>query len=324
MIVCFGEPLIRLSSPFNRRWNQAQSCDLDFGGAECNVAVALSRWDSSSRFVGKVPQNALGDAFEEALRGQGVDGRYLQKGGPRLGLYWLERGAGLRASQVIYDRAGSSFSQIESNDWDWMQVLADAKWLHFSGITPALGANVLQVLAQALQAARELEVAVSCDVNYRAKLWSVEEASQTLTPLLRGINLVISNEEHARLLFDATGQNDGEIARSLSQQLAVSSVALTRRSGVSGERNGFGATLWHQNQIWTSRQWEFAITDRVGSGDAFAAGILRALSANLEMQSALEFAVAACVLKHSIAGDWCMSSVGEIEQFARGDGRVSR
>ena len=337
-VVTFGELMLRLAAPPGLRFNQTAALDATYGGAEANVAVALANWGCRTRFVTALPQHAIGQTALAALQAHGVDTQHVLRQGSRIGLYYLEHGASQRPSQVIYDRAGSSITTIRPGQVDWAAVFQDADWFHWSGITPALGPSVAETLREALSAAQQAGVTVSADLNYRAKLWSKEQARETMTPLMRYVDLVIGNEEDAANVFgigpgaaEATaGRVDPEayrqVARRLVETLGVKLAAITLRESRSASENGWSACLFDGRDFHVSRRYTIHVVDRVGAGDAFAAGLIHGLLTDKPHCDALEFAVAASCWKHTMLGDFNIATIAEVESLAAGDaaGRVRR
>ncbi len=337
-VVTFGELLLRLSPPHGLRLGQAAQLDATFGGAEANVAVALARWGVEARFVTALPTHALGDAALTALRAHGVDTRHVLRLGDRLGLYYLEHGAAQRPTQVIYDRAGSSVNAIQPGQIDWAAVFQGADWFHCSGITPALSGNAADVVAEALHTARRAGLTVSFDLNYRAKLWSGAQARETLTPLMNCVDILVGNEEDAASVFGfgpvadltQTGRLDPQLYRDVTRQLVERFVlrmaAITLRESSSASENAWSACLYDGKEFHVSRRYAIPVVDRVGAGDAFAAGLIYGQLAGKSTADALEFAVAASCWKHTILGDLNLSTVQEVESLACGNvtGRVQR
>jgi 2-dehydro-3-deoxygluconokinase len=339
-IVTFGEIMLRLSPPANERLLQSPSLSATFGGAEANVAVSLARWGVDSVYVTRVPAHALGDAAVRALRAEGVRTDFILRGGDRLGIYYAESGASQRPSTVIYDRAHSAIGAIEPDAIDWRQALDGADWFHVTGVTAALGPNVATCMATALTAARAIGATVSVDLNYRRKLWSEGDAQATLRPLMRNVDLVIANEEdiQAALGMDVPGVDASagridplayrDVAQRVSRELGPPRVAITLRESLSASDNGWRAVLWDERApaFLQSQRYDVRIVDRIGAGDAFAAGLIYGLATGRAPEAALRFAVAAGALKHTIPGDFNRVSVDEVDRLAAGNtsGRVSR
>lgn len=339
--VTFGEIMLRLSPPRHRRFVQADRFDVIYGGGEANVAVSLANYGLDSYFASKLPKNDIGQACLNHLRRYGVGTDYIARGGERLGIYFLEYGASQRGSKVIYDRARSAVNDIASGDIDWADAFEDAAWFHWTGITPALGEGPQQALRAALDAATDAGVTVSCDLNYRGKLWSVEEARETMRPLMEHVDVCIANEEDADrslgLKAEGTdveaGQLDEEgyfrLAETLKQEMDFETVAITLRESYSASMNGWSAVLHDDKDCRTpqrSSRYEIDLVDRVGGGDSFAGGLIYGLLAKDSTKDALEFAVAASCLKQTIPGDANHATTEEVEALAEGpgSGRVQR
>jgi 2-dehydro-3-deoxygluconokinase len=339
-IVTFGELLLRLSTPANERFVQASSFNAQFGGGEANVAVALAGFGLGSTFVTKVPDHEIGSAAIQALRRFGVSTQHVIRDGDRMGIYFLETGASQRPSKVIYDRRGSAISRLRPEELDWDSILEGVSWFHWTGITAALGANLQVAIAQACLTAKARGIIVSCDLNYRKKLWSTDQARAAMVPLMEHVDVCIANEEDAeRCLGVAAERSDVEDSRldeeaygsmliRLKQQFGFQAVAVTLRESFSASRNGWSAMLLDERDCPTprrSRRYAIDVVDRVGTGDAFAAGLIRGFLVGGSTADALEFAVAASCLKHSIPGDFLHASVGEVEEIMLGGaGRVQR
>lgn len=332
-VVCFGELLLSLCTKGYERFVQAEEFVARYTGAEANVGVALAHFGLDAFAVSRVPEHEIGQACINYLRRFGLNTEYVVRGGERLGTLYMETGASQRATQVIYDRAHSSIREASPGEFDWDPILAGKDWLHFSGTAPALGPNVLAVLTDGLKAARELGVKVSCDCNYRSKLWGLEEAGRVLTALMQYVNVFIGGREDAEKLFgvraDSAGsskEKDEEAAKLLRERFGFDYVAMTLREGVSASVNRLGGLLCGADGCSFSHTYEMMIVDRVGSGDAFTAGLIYGLLTGLTPQQTVEFAVATACLKHSIPGDFNLVSVKEVEQLVAGDasGRVRR
>lgn len=342
LVVTFGEVMMRLSTPRNLRFGQASSLDLTFGGGEANVAVSLANYGLNARFVTRLPHNDFGDACERFLAAHRVDTGSILRGGERLGLYFLETGAAQRGSRVIYDRAGSAFAEIQTGMVDWEDVFTGADWFHWTGITPAVSQGAAEALEQALQTARKKGLTISCDLNYRNKLWKWGKSPAEVMPsLVEFCDVVIGNEEDADKVFGihAPGVdiNAGDVEAGRYREVAAQlrdrfprakTIAFTLRGSLSASRNTWSAVLDHRGEFHTARQYDIQpIVDRVGGGDAFCGGLIYGLLAFPDdMQQALEFASAASCLKHSIHGDVNLVSAAEVQKLASGDasGRVSR
>jgi 2-dehydro-3-deoxygluconokinase len=325
-VVCFGELLLRLSPPGFERLFQSPLLHARFGGSEANVAIALARFGVSTAYVTRLPGNAIGDAGIRMLRGEGVDTGHVVRGGDRLGIYFVETGAGQRPSSVIYDRAPSAFSTLSAAEIEWPRVLRDASWLHLTGITPALGPGPLQSAAAAMAAARQAGIAVSFDLNYRATLWPADTAASALQPFAQGADVLIASEDHLQPLLDIT-PGPGAPQR-VAERYGSRLVAITARDNRSASDNAVSAALWvrETGELCVAPRYDLQIVDRIGAGDAFAAGLIYALSGRRSPGDALRFAVAAGALKHTIPGDAALLTVAEVDRVANGDvsGRVQR
>lgn len=321
--------MLSLSARGNHRLVQAEEFTARYTGAEANVAVSLAHFGVEAFVVSKVPAHEIGQACLNALRRYGVNTDYVVRGGDRLGLLYMEAGASQRPTKVIYDRCPSSFRQLRPDDFDWNTILAGKDWFHFSGTAPALGKEVVAVLSAGLATARQLGLTVSCDCNYRSKLWSREEAGRVLTPLLSYVNVLICGKDDPQQVFgispEQTGLADDErdqhVAQLVRRRFDLDCVAMTFRQAVSASVNRWAAMLCHRDGACRSRQYEIQIVDRVGAGDAFAAGLIFALSSGFAPQRTIDFAAAAGCLKHSIPGDFNL--VHRDEVIALMDGEVS-
>ena len=339
-VVCFGEIMLRLSPPGFERLLQSPLLSATFGGGEANVAVSLAQFGLDSHYVTRLPAHAIGDAAVRALRAEGVNTSHVVRGGSRVGIYFAETGASQRASTVIYDRAGSSISEIASDAIDWPAVMAGAAWFHVTGITPALGDKAAAATAAAVSAARQAGARVSVDLNYRKKLWSQAQAQAVMRPLMRSVDVVIANEEDMQSVLglevpntDVTSGHlnlDGykAVAQRLSRELGPPLVAITLRESVSASDNGWSGALW-DNTAGTfvhSQHYDIRVVDRVGGGDSFAAGLIYGLLTGRTPEESLRFAVAASALKQTIPGDFNRLSVAEVDRLVKGDasGRVQR
>lgn len=337
-VVTFGEIMLRLAPEGYYRFVQAESYGATYGGGEANVAVSLANYGMDASFVTKLPAHEIGQAGINALRRYGVDTKEIARGGDRVGIYYLEKGASQRPSKVIYDRAGSSIATATTEDFDWNRIFDGADWFHFTGITPALGDNVAAVCLEACKAAKEKGITVSCDLNYRNKLWTKEKAGQVMGELCKYVDVCISNEEDANDVFgikaagtDVTaGQVNHEgykdVAKQLADRFGFSKVAITLRTSISANDNKWAAMLYDGNDYYFSKQYLMHIVDRVGGGDSFGGGLIYSCLQDMAPQDIIEFAVAASCLKHSIEGDFNQVSVDEVMKLAGGDasGRVQR
>ncbi len=336
--VCFGELMLRLAPEGYLRFTQADTFGATYGGGEANVAVSLANYGTPATYVTKLPKNDIGQAAVNSLRRYGVDTSDIVRGGPRVGIYFLEKGASQRPSKVVYDRAGSSIALAEKADFDWKAILEGADWFHFTGITPALGDNVAEITLEAVKTAKEMGLTVSCDLNYRKNLWSKAKAGEVMAQLMPYVDVCIANEEDAGDVFnihatgtDITGgklSHDGyiSVAQQLTERFGFAKVAITLRESISASDNNWAAMLYSKGEACFSKKYPIHIVDRVGGGDSFGAGLIYGLKSSKSDAEALEFAVAASCLKHTIEGDYNMVSVDEVEKLAGGDGsgRVQR
>lgn len=337
-VVTLGEIMLRLSTPRYERFVQSDSFDVVYGGGEANVAVSLANYGMDSYFVSKLPKNDIGQAAINHLRRFGVNIDYIVRGGERIGIYYLETGASMRPSKVIYDRSYSSISTAEVSDFDFDEIFKDADWLHFSGITPAISKKAALLTEEALKAAKRNNVMVSVDLNYRKKLWSPEEAKKTMTRLMEYVDVCIGNEEDAELTLgfkpgktDVTsGELELEGYKSIFKQMMdkfnFKYVISSLRESYSASDNGWSACAYDGKEFYHSRKYNIRIVDRVGGGDSFASGFIYSILNNKDFKEALEFGVAASALKHTIHGDFNMVTVEEVEKLLSGDasGRVQR
>ncbi len=337
-VVTLGEIMMRLSTPGYERFVQSDSFDVTYGGGEANVAAAICNYGLEGRFVTKVPDNALGQAAINHLRRYGVDTQHIARGGGRLGIYFLETGASMRASQVIYDRAGASIADAELKDFNFDKILEGADWFHTTGITPALSDKCAAIAEAALKAAKAKGITTSIDLNYRKKLWSKEKAREIMTKLCQYVDVCIGNEEDAdtTLGFKAKGTDitKGElnlegykdVFRQMKEKFNFKYIASTLRESHSASDNGWSALVYDGTDFYHTRQYEVRIVDRVGSGDSFASGFIYGLVSGKEMKEAAEFGVAASALKHTIPGDLNHATVKEVMDLVQGDasGRVQR
>jgi len=338
--LCFGEIMLRLKSPAHERFFQSPRLEATFGGGEANVAVALANYGLDSGFVSVLPDNDIGEAALRELRGFSVDTRHVRRAGNRVGVYFLETGANQRASKVIYDRAGSSMADSKPGDFDWAKIFTGAHWFHITGITPALSASAAELSLQAVKAAKVSGLTVSCDFNYRGKLWKYgKSAPEVMTELVKYVDIGIANEEDCQKSLGVSVDVDvsgGELSVGKYRQLSarmlelypnLSVMAITLRESRSADANGWSACLRDRENFHLSRHYDITdIIDRVGGGDSFASALIYGLNAYTDRQTALEFAVAASCLKHSVPGDFNRVSVAEVEKLMGGDasGRVSR
>lgn len=337
-VVTMGEIMLRLSTPGYERFVQSKSFDVVYGGGEANVAVSLANYGHEAYFVSKLPKHEIGQSAVNHLRRFGVNTDFIARGGDRVGIYFLETGASMRPSKVVYDRAHSSISEAMIEDFDFDAVFENASWFHWSGITPAISKQSALVIEEALKAAKRHNVMVSVDLNYRKKLWTPEEAKETMTKLMQYVDVCIGNEEDAHLVLGyKPGETDvtqGElelagyksIFKQMKDDLGFKYVVTTLRESYSASDNGWSALIYDGNEFYHSKKYDVRIVDRVGGGDSFAGGLIHGLLTKDNMKDALEFAVAASALKHTVKGDFNLVSEAEVEVLAGGDasGRVQR
>jgi len=337
-IVTFGEIMLRLAPEGYYRFVQADKYGATFGGGEANVAVSLANYGFDAEFVTKLPAHEIGQAAINSLRKFGVDTSHIARGGDRVGIYFLEKGASQRPSKVIYDRAGSSIYTASQDDFDWENIFDGVKWFHFTGITPALNDEVAHICLEACKTAKKMGLTISCDLNYRNKLWSKTKAGEVMSKLCKYVDVCIANEEDAADVFGINAANtdvtsgvvnhDGykEVAKQLADRFGFSQVAITLRESISANDNNWSAMLYDGDDYYFSKKYVMHIVDRVGGGDSFGGGLIAASLNGYDAQSSIEFAVAASCLKHSIEGDCNMVSMDEVTNLAGGNasGRVQR
>lgn len=330
--IAFGEVLLRLSPDGFLRFAQAERFNVNYTGAEANMAVALAHMGMPTEVVTRLPDNEIGRCALRMFRKFGAGTGHIAFGGERLGIYYLERGASQRASQVIYDRRHSAFSEVRYEDFDWDAIFADAGWFHFTGITAALGPELPDICRRACETAKRHGVTVSCDLNYRKNLWTTEQAQAAMKPLMRHVDVLIGNEEDSEkvLGIGAAGTDvtagvlnlDGyrDLAQRLTELYGFKKVAFTLRESLSASVNNWSGLLYEDGRLYTSRKYTMQIVDRVGGGDSFASGLIYGILNGFDPQKALEFAVGASCLKHSIELDFNLSTVKEVLNLIGGDG----
>ena len=340
-VVTMGEIMLRLSTPGFEKFIQADSFDVCYGGGEANVAVSLANYGHEASFVTKVPKNEIGDCAVAALNKVGVDTSNVARGGDRLGIYFLETGAAMRASKVVYDRAHSSIAEAEASDFDFDKIFEGADWFHFTGITPAVSDKAAEVTEAALKAAKAKGITVSVDLNFRKKLWSSEKAQKVMTNLMQYVDVCIGNEEDAeKVLGFKPGNTDvtsgdlelagyEDIFKQMVAKFNFKYVISSLRESYSASDNGWSACIYNgeTGEFYHSRKYRITpIVDRVGGGDSFAGGVICGLVDGKDFKSALEFGVAASALKHTIPGDFNLVTRAEVDALVGGDGsgRVQR
>ena len=337
-VVTFGEVMLRLAPENYLRFVQSDKYEATFGGAEANVAVSLSNYGLDAAFVTKLPSHEIGQSAVNSLRKYGVDTSKIVRGGDRVGIYYCEKGASQRPSKVIYDRAYSSIAMAEESDFDWKEIFKGVDWFHFTGITPALSEKVAKICLAAVKEAKKQGVTVSCDLNYRKKLWSKKQAGKVMGELCKYIDYCIANEEDAKDVFGIEADNsdiDGgkldrngyiSVAKKLAERFGFKGVAITLRESKSANDNDWSGMLYDGKNAYFSKKYSMHIVDRVGGGDSFGGGLIYALKSGYDAQKAIDFAVAASCLKHSIEGDYNLVSVAEVQNLAGGNasGRVQR
>lgn len=339
-VITFGEILLRLAPQGHKKLFQNDIFETSFCGAEANVAVSLANFGLDSCLITKVPDNEVGQAAINSLRYFGVDISKVIKGGERLGLYYLEKGASQRPSKVIYDRAFSAIANSSIEDFNWDQIFDGAEWFHFTGIDPALSENMSRLSLEACKVAKEKGIPISCDINYRSKLWTKEEANKSMTELMKYVDLCIGNEEDAENVFGIKADNTDvlsgsvdhksyeEVAKKISDIFGCKYTALSLRTSISASTNKWAGMLYSadEDKYFHSKEYTIDIVDRVGSGDSFAAGIIYSLINRSEGQVAVEFAVAASCLKHTQEGDYNRITIDDVNALVGGDtsGRVKR
>lgn len=337
-VITFGEIMMRLNPEGYRRFVQCDSFEASYAGGEANVAVSLAAYGLDSAYVTKVPAHEIGQCAVNELRRYGVDTSLIVRGGERLGIYFVEKGASQRASKVIYDRANSAIALAKPGDFNWNEIFSGVDWFHFTGITPALGGDMPQVCLEACQTAKAMGIKISCDLNYRKKLWTREQANECMSKLMPYVDVCIANEEDAKDVFGIEAADtdidsgklsrDGyiSVARQLTEKFGFDKVAITLRGSISASDNDWSGMLYSDGKAYFSPTYHVHIVDRVGGGDSFGGGLIYSLINGYDGQKAIDFAVAASCLKHSIEHDFNLVSVAEVENLAAGNasGRVQR
>lgn len=330
--------MLRLAPNGYYRFFQDDQLQATFGGGEANVAISLANFGIDNVYVTKLPKHAIGQAAVNSLRYFGIDTSHIVRGGDRIGIYYLEKGASQRSSVCIYDRAHSAIQEAQPDEFDWDEIFKGADWFHFTGITPALGPNMAEACRDACKAAKRLGIKISCDLNYRSKLWSHEQAREAMTELCRYVDVCVSNEEDAKVVFGIAADNTDiysgklnkegykSVARQLADRFGFEKVAITLRTSMSASVNNWAGMLYDGKDYYFSKEYNLHIVDRVGGGDSFCAGLIYSALTGKDSQSAVEFAVAASALKHTIEGDFNRVTTEEVEKLAGGDssGRIQR
>ena len=346
-IVCFGEIMMRLNPLNKERFIQADNFAVSHSGAEANVCASLANFYDSEMaglknfleskkvefkneqleicFISKLPQNEIGKSALKTLRSQNINTDFIEFGGNRLGIYFLEEGYSQRPSKVIYDRQNSSFAESSISDYDWDKIFEDCTWFHFSGITPALSDNLAEICKLACKKAKEKNITVSCDLNYRKKLWSTKKACEVMSQLFEFVDICIANEEDVQNVFGFEGSYD-ELSKKLIEKFSCKLVAFTLRKSINANQNNWSTVLFSDSEKIESSQYEIQVLDRVGAGDSFSGALIFALQNGFSKSDALEFATAASCLKHSIIGDFNQVSLDEVLSLMKGNanGRIQR
>lgn len=337
-VITFGELMLRLQPEGYLRFIQSDKLEATFGGAEANVAVSLANFGDDVAFVSKLPTHEIGQAAVNSLRKYGVDTSLIVRGGDRVGIYYCEKGASQRPSKVIYDRAGSAIATAKASEFEWDKIFEGVEWFHFTGITPALSEELAEITLEAVKNAKEKGITVSCDLNFRKKLWSKEEANKVMSEICKYVDVCIANEEDAKDVFGIESENTDiesgklnsegyvSVARQLALRFGFKAVAITLRESINANDNNWSGMLYAGGNAFFSKKYAMHIVDRVGGGDSFGAGLIHSMMNGAYAQDAIEFAVAASCLKHSIEGDYNLVSVDEVNALAKGNGsgRVQR
>lgn len=339
-VITFGEVMLRFNPEGHLRLVQAEKFEANLAGGEANVAVSLANYGLDAAYVTKVPTHEIGEIVVREMRRNGVDTSQILRGGKRLGTFYLEKGASQRASKVIYDRENSSIAEANPEEFQWNKIFKDAKWFHFTGITPALSDKMAQTCLDACVAAKKMGLTVSCDLNYRSKLWSKEAANKIMTKLMEYVDVCIANEQDASDVFGISAEHTDieggkldydayiDVARKLSERFPLKKVAITLRGSISASRNTWAGLLYdaESDKAEFSKVYDIDIVDRVGGGDSFGGGLIYALISDYSNKKAIEFAAAASCLKHTIEHDFNLVTLSEVEKLMSGDGsgRVQR
>ena len=339
-IITFGEIMLRFNPEGYLRLIQAEKFEVNLAGGEANVAVSLANYGADVSYVTKVPSHEIGDIVIREMKRNGVDTGKILRGGKRLGTFYLEKGASQRPSKVIYDRENSAIAEAAPNEFDWQEIFKDATWFHFTGITPALSENMAKACLEACVTAKRMGVTISCDLNYRSKLWSKEKANKVMSELMKYVDVCIANEQDASDVFGISAEHTDieggkldydayiDVARQLKARFGFEKVAVTLRGSISASRNTWAGMLYDAKTDCAefSKEYDILIVDRVGGGDSFGGALIYALTSEYDNKKAIEFAVAASCLKHTIEHDFNLVSVKEVETLMEGNGsgRVQR
>lgn len=331
-IITFGEIMLRLAPEGYLRFEQADKFEASFGGGEANVAVSCAHFGHNCHFVSKLPHNSIAESAIRTLRQEGVKTEFIKRGGDRIGIYYLEKGASQRPSQVIYDRANSAIACANLDDFDFDEIFDGQDWFHITGITVALSSTLKELSLNAVKKAKEKGLKVSCDLNYRKKLWSQEEAQSTMSLLMPYVDVLIANEEDAENVFGIKARDTEvslghmnenayvDVAKQIQNHFHIQDIAITLRTSKSANENIWSAMLYNLDKAYFAQSYNLHVIDRVGGGDSFAAGLIHAYSKKLDPQSIVNFATAASALKHSIIGDFNHVSEKEVMTLMSGDG----
>ncbi len=330
-IVTFGEILLRLTTLNKERFSQSKNFEITYAGSECNVAVSLSHFGMNTFYVSSVPDNPIGQSCINTVRQFGVNTDYMVQEGDRLAVYYLENGASMRASNIVYDRKGSSFSLIPPDSFDWDSIFDDCDLFHYSGITPSLSEHTKNLTIHALREAKKRNVKVSCDLNYRSNLWTPQEAQKTMIPLMEFTDILIGGKKDPEIMLGEFVDNEEDesyekLLIELAKKYDFSNVGLSLRESFSADHNDWAGLFYAKNKVYSSKKYQIQIVDRVGAGDAFTAGLIYGLFENLNAQDIVEFGVAASALAHTFHGDFNLATVEEVLSVASGDvsGRIRR
>lgn len=320
-IITFGEIMLRLSPENNERFTQCHSFEAVYGGGEANTAVSLASFGVDTSYVSKLPKHSLGQSAVNALRQYGVDTSMIVRGGDQIGIYFLEKKTSQRPSNVIYNRTGSAIALATADDFDWNKIFADATWFHFSGIAPAISEAMADITLTACKKAKELGLTVSCDLNYRSKLWSSKKANEVMTEICKYVDICVANEDDAVGIFSMDASDSGEeknayIAKELMKRFPFKMVASVWRTETSITTFKLQSMIYTEGKAYYSKEYFMHILDYIGAGDAYCAGLIYSLIHGFDPQKAVEFSNAASCLKHTVSGDFNLVSVDEVMKLA--------